>query len=326
MEDELVRSIVASNPARKNTFASERLQMQDQVRRQQELEAMVNEDSGAYGSAGATPRVDMKEEATGAFYDTAPGKYIDEQIGSEVKHFLGDYSDLPEGTQIGAMPSPGKIFSATGRVLGKMTPQVVKNAAKATADDFVKSGAQAIKDVGAKPLVDAITAGAKKSAPHPKEPGNQPIRGTKETLKKTPARVRSAAKTTRKVADRSKEVVTGTPKGTAATTRVAKQTGKRTRKIAEQGTRNRKGFNKAVQAQEKAKGSPLTSVEKRNIIKNQRNTQGLGKVVTKPRKRMKPQFKPSKAKPAPPPPPPKPKPKPATKAPPPPKPKRRPKP
>ena len=268
-----------------------------------------------HGSAGAY-RPDMHREAIDDFNATDPGQAIEKAVHRAVDSVAGTGEPPPvryteDGRPIHTvhgMPAPWvlgaggggkKILDVTSKVARKMVPKVVKKAAKATVDDFVKSGSQAIDDIGARPLVDAMTAGAKASAPHFKEAGKQAARGAKETIKKTPARAKAAKKFTKKVVDRTSEVLSGTPKGTASTARVAKETGKRTRKIAKQGTKNRKGYNKAVQAQEKAKGSPLTRVEKKKIIENQRASQGLSKVVTKPRKRMKPQFKPSKAKPKP---------------------------
>lgn len=271
--------------------------LQRQAAKQRELQVIEDENQGKYGTISSAPVTEPVRTGIAAFEQTAPGQYLKKQAQREAAMFLGDHegAGLPPGTKMGAVPSPGKIFSATARTLGRMTPQAVKKAAKTTVDDIVGN----VRQSHLGPMVDAISAGAKKSAPHFKEAGKQAAKGARETIKKTPARAKAAKKFTSKVVDRTSEVLSGTPKGTASTARVAKATGKRTRKIAKQGTKNRKGFKAAVKAQEKAKGSPLTRIEKKKVIENQRASQGLSKVVTKPRKRMKPQFKPSKAKPKP---------------------------
>ena len=295
MADSIVDII--SSGGRSTPYASQGMADRARAKRQMQVENTAAAAAMDHGSAGAY-RPDMQREAIDDFSRTDPGQAIEGAVHRAVDSVAGT-GELPpvryteDGRPIqtvhgvlppwvsGATGGGKKIIDVTTKVANKMIPQ---------------SGAQAIDDIGARPLVDAMTAGAKASAPHVKQAAKTTAKFTKEQAKKTPARI-----------DRASEILSGTPKGTASTARVARKTGKRTRKIAVQGTKNRKGFNKAVAAQEKAKGAPLTLVEKRSIIKNQRNTQGLSKVVTKPRKRMKPQFKPSTAKPKP-----KPKPKPSS--------------
>ena len=135
--DELTRNIMANAPSESTNVPY--AQWSDERKRQATAGALRNEASGAYGSAGATPRVNMQKEVTDDFYETAPGKYIDEQIGSEVKHFLGDYSDLPEGMKIGAMPSPGKLLTSGA---AKLFQPALPYAARAATKQGVKKASQ----------------------------------------------------------------------------------------------------------------------------------------------------------------------------------------
>lgn len=76
MSDDILRAILAGNPAMENTFASEQLQMQDQLRRQQEAEMIAAQEAGLYGSAGVTPNVNMHGEVLEAAGETPPGQWL----------------------------------------------------------------------------------------------------------------------------------------------------------------------------------------------------------------------------------------------------------
>ena len=133
MSEEIIRNMLAGNPASKNTFASEQLRMQDQFRRQQEAEMIAAQEAGLYGSSGAS-RPNMHGEAIDAFTGTDPGQALEGAVHRVVDSFGGSPPKPPryneQGERIheitgmpapwvmgaGPGPKPGGFFSKLGNL------------------------------------------------------------------------------------------------------------------------------------------------------------------------------------------------------------------
>lgn len=120
MSEEIIRNMLAGNPASKNTFASEQLRMQDQFRRQQEAEMIAAQEAGLYGSSGAS-RPNMHGEAIDAFTGTDPGQALEGAVHRLVDAFGGGPPKPPRYNEQGeriheitGMPAPWVMGAGPG--------------------------------------------------------------------------------------------------------------------------------------------------------------------------------------------------------------------